>query len=163
MINNIVAKYVNGKAYAIRVPQSIVEKYGLIEGREIPLPLLFHLVYTGKAEVYNERGEKILFEDLVKSINDVDVFSAFIVLHDLVKRGKKVSVGENNRELLLTDEKTKVYVLDEDSYISAEDLYIIVDKAIKQEYRLIIAVVDINGEITYYEVNKMDFPKIERR
>lgn len=163
MINSIVAKYVDGKAYAIHVPQNIAEKYCLIEGKEIPLPLLFHLVYTGKAEVYNDRGEKILFEDLVKSVEDVDVFSVFIVLHDLVRRGKKVSVGKNNRELLLIDEKAKVYVLDEDSYISAEDLYILVDKAIKQENRLIIAVVDVNGEITYYEVNKMDFPKIERR
>lgn len=163
MISSVIAKYINGRAYAIRVPQSITEKYGLIEGKEAPLPILFHLVYTGKAEVYNEKGDKMSFEDLVKSVEDADIFSAFVVLHDLAKRGKKVSIGENNKELLLIDEKTKVYVLDEDSYISAEDLYMLVDKAIKQENRLIIAVVDVNGEITYYEVNKMDFPKIERR
>lgn len=163
MIDNVIAKYVNGKVYALKVSAGIAEKFGLIEGKEIPRPILLHLVYTGVAEVYDEKGDKISFEELVKIIDEVEVFSTFIVLHDLVRKGKRVCLSDNPKELLLPNENTRVYVIDEDSYVTAEDIYKLVDKAIKQGTKLIIAVVDINGEITYYEVSKMDFPRIERR
>jgi tRNA splicing endonuclease len=163
MVKDVIVEYINGKAYAVKVSTGIAEKMGLKEGKEIPKPILLHLVYTGVAEVYDDKGYKLSFDDLVKVVNDIDTFTVFMVLHDLVKKGKKVCLGDNPRELLLLSEKARVLVIDEDSYITAEDLYNQVEKAIKQETRLIIAVVDVNGEITYYEVNKMDFPRIERR
>lgn len=163
MVDNVIAKYVSGKVYALKVSASITEKFGLIEGKEIPKPILLHLVYTGVAEVYDEKGDKISFEKLVKIIDEVEAFSTFVVLHDLVRKGKRVCLSDNPKELLLPNEGTRVYVIDEDSYVTAEDIYKLVDKAIKQGTKLIIAVVDINGEITYYEVSKMDFPRIERR
>jgi tRNA splicing endonuclease len=163
MPNNVIVEYVKGKAYVLRVPTNIAERLCLREGKEIPIPILLYLTYTGVAEVYNDRGEKLLFEDVIKELKDAEAFTVFTVLHDLMKKGKKVLLGDSMRELILPDEKIKVMVIDEDSYISAEDIYKLVEKSIKQETRLIIAVVDINGETTYYEVSKMDFPRIERR
>lgn len=163
MTNTTIVRYVNGKAYAVRIDQGVAERFGLVEGGEVPLPILLYLLYIGKAKVVNDKNKEVSFEDLVKLIKDPDTFSIFIVFYDLAKKGKRITLGDSSRELVLIDEKIKVYVLDEDSYISADDMYKLVDRAIKQEYRLIIAIVDINGEITYYEVNKTDFPKIERR
>lgn len=163
MASNTIIRYVNGKAYAAEVSRDLAEKFGLVSGGEVPLPILLHLVYTDKAKVYDDKGVDLGFEDLVKSIRDSEAFSTFIVFHDLAKKGKNIRVGTSARELVLPDDNIKVYVLDEDSYISAEDLYKLVDKTIKQDYRLVIAVVDLNGEITYYEVNKMDFPRLEKR
>ncbi|MEM1541340.1 MAG: hypothetical protein QW101_02275 [Ignisphaera sp.] len=163
MVVNTFVKYVEGKAYLVRASSDLKERFGLSEEKEVPLPILLYLVYTGVAEIVNEKGERIGFRDLVKSLKNANTFSMFIVLYDLVKRGRKVGVGEIHNELVIIDEKIKIYVLDEDSYIVAEELYKIVDRAIKQGYRLVVAVVDINGEVTYYEVNKTDFPRIERR
>uniref|UniRef100_A0A7C2VH43 Uncharacterized protein n=1 Tax=Ignisphaera aggregans TaxID=334771 RepID=A0A7C2VH43_9CREN len=163
MSGNVIARYVGGRAYAVKVPQSIAEKHGISEGKEIPRPVLLHLLFTGRIEVYTDKGERLTFEDVVKDTADPDSFSLFIVFHDLAKRGKKVAVADGHRGLVLLDDGVMIYVLDEDHYITAGELYDLVDKAIKQEYRLVIAVVDVNGEITYYEVSKMDFPKIVRR
>lgn len=163
MSSSTIISYTNGKAYVVKVSRDVAEKFGLAEGKEVPNPVLLHLVYTDKAEVYDSKGNKLDFEDLIKLIEDLETFSTFIVLHDLAKKGKKISIGVNIKELLLPDDNIKIYILDEDSYISAEDLYKLVDKTIKQDYKLVIAVVDVNGEITYYEVNKMDFPRLEKR
>lgn len=163
MVNNVVVKFVNGKAYVLKIPSNIAERFGLTEGKELPKPILLHLAYSGAIEVYDEKGVRISLDNLLKEVSDTNTFTTFIVLTDLVKKGKKVCVGDNPNELLLLNENAKVYVIDEDSYITAEDMYKLVDKAIKQETRLIIAIVDVNGEVTYYEVNKMDFPKVERR
>uniref|UniRef100_A0A7C4H2B2 Uncharacterized protein n=1 Tax=Ignisphaera aggregans TaxID=334771 RepID=A0A7C4H2B2_9CREN len=163
MSTNTLVKYIDRKAYLVKAPPDLKERFGLSEEREIPLPILLYLVYTSIVEIIDEKGERIEFIDLIKSLKDVNTFSTFIVLYDLVKKGKKVGIGDFNNELVIIDEKIKIYVLDEDSYIVAEELYKIVDRAIKQGYRLVIAVVDINGEVTYYEVNKTDFPRIERR
>ncbi|MEM4613206.1 MAG: hypothetical protein QXJ56_04535, partial [Ignisphaera sp.] len=80
-----------------------------------------------------------------------------------VRRGKRVVFGNSDNELIIVGEKTLVYAMDEDSMIRAAELYDIVDRAIKQGYRVLIAVVDMHGDVTYYEVGKMTFPKIERR
>ena len=162
MAVDVVARFVEGKVYALKVSQSVVERFGLQEGKEIPMPVALHLMYVGRAQVFDEKGEKLSFEDLLKAVRDPDTFSVFIVLHDLARRGKSVAV-DSGRELVLINENVRVYVVDEDSYLTAEDLYTLVDKSIKLGYRLVIAVVDLNGEVTYYEVGKVDFPRIERR
>lgn len=162
MEKDLIAMIINGRAYAIKVKQDIVERFRLMEKGEIPIPILLYLAYVDRAEVVDSEGRKLSFEELVSSIADVNVFSTFIVLYDLVKKGKKVSLN-NNREIVILDENIEVYVLDEDSYVMAEDLYKLVDRAIKHSHRFIIAVVDINGEITYYEVSKTNFPRIEKR
>lgn len=156
-------KYIDGKAYLDKISSEARDRFGLIEGKEVPLPLLLYLAYTNSAEIVDEKGEKIMFNDIVKLVKDVNAFSTFLVLYDLSRKGKKVVIGENTSILVIIDDKIKVFVLDEDSYIAAEDLYDIVDRSIKQGYRVVIALVDINGEVTYYEVSKTDFPKIERR
>lgn len=124
--------------------------------------LAFYLVYSGMADVIDENNSKVGFEEFVEKIQSRLKGSVFLVLMDLLKRGKKVLAGSSENELILVDEKASVLVLDEDAVVRVDDLYNDVDRAIKQGYKLIIAVVDMYGDVTYYEVSKMSFPKIER-
>ncbi|MDK6027813.1 hypothetical protein QPL79_00310 [Ignisphaera sp. 4213-co] len=131
-------------------------------GKQIDPALAFYLIYNNVADVVNENNVKIGFDEFIKRIQSSVNTSIFLVLMDLLKRGKKVSMGVSKNELVLVDEKTRILVLDEDAVINVENLYNTVDRAIKQGYKLVIAVVDMYGDVTYYEVSKMSFPKIER-
>ncbi|MEM0027720.1 MAG: hypothetical protein QXT53_03765 [Ignisphaera sp.] len=138
------------------------EKFMLSEKGFVDPALAFYLVYSGTADVVDESNTKIDFEEFVEKIQSRLKGSVFLVLMDLLKRGKKVLPGHSENELVIVDEKVNVLVLDEDAIVRVDDLYNGVDRAIKQGYKLIIAVVDMYGDVTYYEVSKMSFPKIER-
>lgn len=158
----IVLKVLRGGEIMIASGDLKIERFVSGEKGFVDPALAFYLVYSGMADVVDENNNRIGFEEFVEKIQGRLKGSVFLVLMDLLKRGKKVVSGPSENELILVDEKANILVLDEDAVVRVDDLYNYVDRAIKQGYKLIIAVVDMYGDVTYYEVSKMSFPKIER-
>lgn len=161
--NNTLFTLVNCRIYAKKVPPELCERFGIIEGGEVNPVLALYLLSTKSIKIVDEYGNSIDASDVVRCINNPMYSTLFFVFQDLVRRGKRVVLGNSDNELIIVGEKMLVYAMDEDSVIRVVDLYDIVDRAIKQGYRVLIAVVDMHGDVTYYEVGKMTFPKIERR
>jgi tRNA-intron endonuclease len=134
----------------------------LKEGGSVDPILALHLVFNNIAKVEDESGMEVDLVRLIEKLQGNLSSSALLVLLDLTKRGRKVVPGATENDLVLLNEKVVIHVLDEDADISVEELYNMVDNAIKQGYRFIIAIVDMYGDVTYYEVTKISFPKIER-
>ncbi|MCS7111255.1 MAG: hypothetical protein N3D82_03070 [Ignisphaera sp.] len=153
----------NCRIYVKRVPPELCERFNITEGEEVNPILALYLLNTKSAEVVDEHGNSIDASEIVKCFSKPVHPTLFFVFQDLVKRGKRVTFGDYDNELIIAGERTLVYVMDEDSVVRAAHLYGIVDRAIKQGYRVLISVVDMHGDVTYYEVGKMSFPRIERR
>jgi tRNA splicing endonuclease len=134
----------------------------LREGEQVDSVLALSLVFNNIAKVEDENGIEVSLAQLIEKLQPSLGNSTFLVLMDLVKRGRKVMLGITKNELILLSEKAVIHVLDEDADISVEELYNMVDNAVKQGYRFIVAIVDMHGDVTYYEVAKASFPRIER-
>jgi tRNA splicing endonuclease len=134
----------------------------LREGEQVDSVLALSLVFNNIAKVEDEDGIEVSLMQLIEKLQPSLGNSTFLVLMDLVKRGRKVMLGITKNELILLSEKAVIHVLDEDADISVEELYNMVDNAVKQGYRFIVAIVDMHGDVTYYEVTKASFPRIER-
>ena len=134
----------------------------LKEGEHVDPVLALHLVFNNIARVEGEDGAEIDLAKLIEEMQNSLSSSALLVLQDLMKRGRKVVPGATKNDLVLLGERIVIHVLDEDADIGVEELYNMVDNAIKQGYRFVVAIVDMHGDVTYYEVTKTSFPKIER-
>jgi tRNA splicing endonuclease len=134
----------------------------LKEGEHVDPVLALHLVFNNIARVEGENGAEIDLAKLIEEMQNSLSSSALLVLQDLMKRGRKVVPGATKNDLVLLGERIVIHVLDEDADIGVEELYNMVDNAIKQGYRFVVAIVDMHGDVTYYEVTKTSFPKIER-
>ncbi len=162
-VDKAVFTIVNCRIYVKQAPPELCERFNIIENQEVNPVLALYLLNTKSIEVIDEYGNSVDISRLVGCLNKLVYPTLFFVFQDLVRRGKKIVFGEYDNELIIVGEKILVYVMDEDSVVRAADLYSVVDRAIKQGYRVLIAVVDMHGDVTYYEVGKMTFPKIERR
>jgi len=154
---------VNCRIYIEKASVELQERFGIVEGGEVNPTIALYLLNKKMADIVDDNGRIVDISKLIECFDKPIYSTLFFVVQDLIKRGKKIAFGETDNELIITSENTLVYVMDEDSTIKAIDLYNIVDRAIKQGYRFLIAVVDMHGDVTYYEVSKMIFPKIERR
>jgi tRNA splicing endonuclease len=134
----------------------------LKEGEHVDPVLALYLIFNNIARVEGENGAEIDLAKLIEEMQNSLSSSALLVLQDLMKRGRKVVPGATKNDLVLLGERIVIHVLDEDADIGVEELYNMVDNAIKQGYRFVVAIVDMHGDVTYYEVTKTSFPKIER-
>lgn len=85
----------------------------------------------------------------------VDV-ELFLVYYDLVRRGKKVRVGLRERTLIYEDGSGRIYevlVLREGERISVQQLIVWGRRASADSHEPLIAVIDENGGVTYYETH----------
>lgn len=113
------------------------------------------IIQTGRGEVVDSSGKKLsvgeLFTMYSKNIND---WAKFAVYYDLRMRGRRVRMGFQENDLIVEygSEKIAVFVTEENNPIAVSKLLEWVKYALSKDLRPILAVVDMHGDITYYEV-----------
>ena len=153
----------NNQVRVVDCPQNIRYCSGKAPGDTIPLLVAMYTVYNGIAVLQDVEGRVLTFEEFLKRINRRNIWIVFSVYLDLVKRGRVVVPGSIDNELVLEGYKPKIYVFEENSLVKPEHIIEIVERASRQDYRVIVAIVDMYGDVTYYEVNKIVFQPIMRR
>ncbi len=162
---NAKARFVLGKDGVIKVIEcpSGIRECEVIKRIGCHPVIVAYLLYVGKAEVVNEEGKSVNMEELIERVGNRNLWILFSTYLDLRKRGKIPEFGAEPNELVIDRERTCIYVYEENAMVTPSELLSIVEKSIRKECRAIMAVVDMYGDVTYYEVSKMSFPKIERR
>ncbi len=147
----------------VSCPETIYECRVVKErGRIHPLQVAY-LLHTSNAIVLDENDREMSLHEFVSRFSNPSFWITFSTYVDLRKRGRRVEPGLLDNELVIEDRKLKIYVFEECVPIHIEKLMQLVDTSIRQGYKVVIAVVDMHGDVTYYEVDKMRFPTIERR
>ncbi len=152
----------NGGIEVVRCPQSIRECETISRYGANPV-LVTYLLHVGRAEVLSSDGSRLSLEDLIKIFGGKELWIVFSTYLDLRKKGKIPKPGLEPNELYLEKDRVCVYVYEENSIITPEEVISLVEKSSRRECSAVIAVVDMYGDVTYYEVSKINFPKIERR
>ncbi len=130
--------------------------------RPHPVYIAYYL-YIGCAEVYDDKGTKLTLSELFEKFSsEKNLWIVFSVYSDLRRRGKKPEIGLDINELCLDECKTRIYVFEENTLVKVETLNELIDKNIRQNSRVIIAIVDMYGDVTYYELNRIVFQRVVR-
>ncbi len=159
-----IIRYRDGKLYLEKASMDIKNRFNLTELGYVDPIIALYLAYNSNAKIVDEENRELDLDSIIKICEENNrALETFFVFLDLVKRGRKARPGIQGNEIVLEDEKIRIYAIDENSKIGVRDLYALVDRSIKQGYRVIIALVDLYGDVTYYEVNKMDFQRIEKK
>jgi len=125
---------------------------------------ILHSIVNGRRVAIDVKGVRINIEELLTLCKNIsDIWSEYIVFADLLRRGKKPRIDVAQGTLLIEDQRIQVIVLKEDEPVSIRTLLDAIEKAQRRGYTSIIAVVDIHGDVTYYEASKIVMPKIERK
>ena len=167
LVNGYVLLKVNSETEAL-----LERGYGIIENGYIklkPVEALF-LLHHNKIEVYSS-DKKLNFSELfdIFSSLDPELYVKYMVYEDLRKRGFVVKEGFSKRaEFRLYEgykqSKVAKYLVNcfvEGKRIDLRLLAQIVDEALRSEKELILAIVDKEGNISYYSVTKF-IPKYSR-
>ncbi len=134
-----------------------------------PIELLY-LTYNGLAEVYDEKGGKLGFQELISifTLSNPYTWVEFEVYLDLRKRGKIPVKGPRPHTFLLRrSKKAKEYthyilVLEENRPVKIATIYSFVEEALKNNWQPILAIVDRYGDITYYAAMPFHPRKVQR-
>jgi len=145
--------------------------YGeLVDEKKIiltPLEALF-LLERGRIEVFDENGKKLSFQELMRycSSKDPDIMSNFIVYRDLRTRGYVVRPGiEGAAEFRLYErgsknkDKVAKYLIKtfcEGMSLSLTELDKLSTLARNLGKELVLAIVDRQGDTTYYKVSRVE-------
>ncbi len=100
-------------------------------------------------------GEELTLDELfTKYSRGSNDWIKFVVLCDLRDRGRKAKAGFSDNSIIFErhDGKYLVYVTEENSPITPNELVNWLSSAISKDYRPLIAVVDAHGDVTYYEL-----------
>ncbi|AFZ71095.1 tRNA splicing endonuclease [Caldisphaera lagunensis DSM 15908] len=126
-------------------------KNDLIVNNSVNLLEGIYLIAIEKAMIDNEVGWG-------KALELIDRYKIplhiFLVYYDLRKRGRRVWIGPRDNTLISETHKLKkieVFVLSEGSPITTNKIANWSELAVADSHIPIIAIVDKNGEITYYE------------
>ena len=144
------------------------EGYGILEGDKLTLEPIeaLYLVYTGRLRVVHD-GKALECNELLELFKNSDphIWVKFSVYYDLRKRGRVVKPGPSPNSLLMFKGKSKpskyiVYVVEETVMMKLSDLLEWIDMASHMDKDVLLAVVDKHGDITYYEVSKVQLTKL---
>jgi len=137
--------------------------YGKIDQNELKLSLLEALLLLEKEKIkVFDSGKKLTFKDMVELISNKGLFNKYLVFRDLRNRGYIVKTGFKYGSEFRLYERGKspgdghsdylVKVETENQQISISDFssYVRVAHGVKKN--LIMAVVDDEQDITYYNV-----------
>jgi tRNA-intron endonuclease len=123
-----------------------------------------YLVWEQKMEVFDENGKNISFEDLLTiMINDPATFLKYVVYSDLRRRSRLVVYERATEFLRLYPKgasigerasKQLILPLSEDQPISHDQILASLEKVMRLRKELILAVVDDEMNVTYYEIEK---------
>ncbi len=121
--------------------------------------MALYVLYTNQGVMLDENGNRITIEEFIKRYGGTSLWITFSVYLDLRRRGKKPEPGLAQNELVLENERMRIYVFEENAPITPRKILELVERCLKQGYKVIVAVVDMYGDVTYYEVDKMKFAK----
>lgn len=139
--------------------------YGLTEGNTIlldPVETLY-LVYKGVIKVKNSNGHILTFMELLKKFSKIDeeLWVKFIVYSDLRKRGFIIKKGVAPLTLFVDKRGEKgakryfVVCLKEGVRVGFSDLEYFFRRAMESDRELVTAIVDKEGNISYYIVERI--------
>ncbi|RLE88859.1 MAG: hypothetical protein DRJ49_04385 [Thermoprotei archaeon] len=124
---------------------------------------VLYLVYTNKACVLDNNGRIIPFDELVRRFQkkDSDVWIKFMVYYDLRRRGLIVMKGyTSGLELRVAESKAEkdrpkimVFGLVEGRKVKFSDIRLMVDRSTSLGKNIVLAIVDKEGNITYYTIS----------
>jgi len=138
--------------------------FGSMRGEVLKLdPLeVLYLVYTNRARVL-ENGKEIPFKTLVRMFqkNYSDIWIKFLIYHDLRQRGFITMKGyTTGLELRVAEKKaeknrpkTIVFGLVEGRKVKFSSIRFMIDRAMSLGKNVVLAIVDKEGNITYYTVS----------
>lgn len=140
------------------------EGYGRREDSKLVLdPLeVAYFLFQDLARV-EFKGLRVELEEFFSKMHKLDpmFWVKFTVYNDLKSRGRIVKPGFTSNSLLLYESKEKlstakkiVFVVEESSMFTLEELLEWVEIAARNDKESILAVVDRHGDVTYYLVNK---------
>lgn len=144
----------------------------LWEGKEIPgIGRILHfvevayLIYTGRAEIFDDKGNKLSFEDFFSNYcSDRKAWILFTVYFDLRKRGKRAKPGLTNSDIIVEHQKEsmRIFVTEENTQLSLQTIIEWIEDSLRKGYKPLMAVVDMYGDVTYYELSKINLPRIKK-
>lgn len=112
-----------------------------------------YIIYKGLGKLMIDSEELSLDDLFTRYSKNPNDWIKFVVLHDLRERGRKARAGFSDNSLIYEyNGKYLVYVCEENSPITPNDLVSWVSSALSKGYQPLIAVVDAHGDVTYYEL-----------
>ncbi|MEM0362176.1 MAG: hypothetical protein QXY36_00045 [Sulfolobales archaeon] len=112
-----------------------------------------YLIYKKLGRLLVDGKELTLDELFTKYSRSPNDWIKFVVLCDLRERGRKAKAGFSDNSLIFErDGRYLVYVTEENSPITPNELVSWLSSALSKEYEPLIAVVDAHGDVTYYEL-----------
>lgn len=112
-----------------------------------------YIVFSGAAELIDENGAPISLEDLFSKYSRSKYdWIKFTVLLDLRTRGRRARSGYSENTLILerNGDRKMIFVAEENSPIKSGKLIEWAEDAVRKGYDPVIALVDANGDVTYY-------------
>ncbi len=131
------------------------------DGLELSIVETAYLLISDRARIIVGDEEITSLEEFMeKAYNCLREFfwPSLLVYKDLRDRGRRVKVVKEG-EFIIRDKHgalRMVKVLEEGHSITLEDIVSDIEKAIDNALSLVIAVVSLQGDITYYEVGRID-------
>lgn len=159
-------KFVDGKVI-VEKPKEVGRLFNKshfgknVKGNFLELDLIesCFLLDEDKIDIKSD-GEKIAFEKLVliasEKISDFDV--KYLAFKDLRKRGCAVGLYEGFEDITFSHFKNECFVcvFSEKSFFDFKKTRDLVNNSAKENTNLWFAVVDGEGDVTYYDVSKVD-------
>lgn len=136
---------------------------GYEEGSELDLLQASHLVYSGKALAVDEDGRELGIRDLFARYASGDLWwILFTVFNDLASRGRKVRRGYEDRDLVVEHggKTYRIYVTEEGASVPIITLLSWLEGSQHKDLVPVIAVVDMYGDVTYYQPFTVSFKRI---
>ncbi len=157
------------KGEHVEIPYSaeLVEKgYGEVEGENLLLNLCeaAYLLDRGDLMVVDSGGKRISFEEIVTlgAKTDPDFWVKLLVYSDLRSRGLQAKVISGSQPIIVVDRKTRegekrylVVCLEEGKRIGFREVEVFIRRALEARRELVTAIVDKEGNISYYKVDKV--------
>ncbi len=174
MVNAVYVKLTEKGKAIIRGEQArklYNEGFGILKGDVLELEdvEIAYLAYRGVVKPVF-KGEEVTLEKLFQILerNNPELPLMFTVYQDLRMRGRVVKPGYRRNVLLLYTKGAKsiadkvVYVVGEETTeFTIEELLKWITEALKLNKEPIVAIVDKHGDVTYYEVKKVELEKKE--
>lgn len=139
-----------------------------LSGNKLELDLIesCYLLDEDKISITRDK-EKINFENLMditsRKILDFDI--KYIVFKDLKNRGFSIKLFNDLKGVTFSDFKKEFFVcvFSENNFFDIKKTINIISKVTKKNVKLWFAIVDFEGDVTYYDVSIIDFKGINKK
>ena len=128
------------------------------EGIVLDVSEAAYLIYTETAQLIDTDGEALTLEELFSRYSSGRYdWIKFSVMLDLRSRGRRVRAGfaPNTLVMDLGGRRVAVFVAEENSPLRAGEVVEWAEDAVRKGYDPLMALVDANGDVTYYSMRKM--------